>query len=249
MFPQTVRRLFFIHLVLKRGKEIHHRHVRGQLPVWTSSSCSSALLLFLLFTQSQLVVSTGETVMVGSSTLEKENYGQSASVSWCLMLNITAAFTQNIHLVLHTHTDRRSLNVKMADGLAASCVGVFISSHFFVSSKWIPTCTLLSPWIIIIIISYYYYYYLIQSILILSQFSFFMNHHSGDRHVRMLLFGLLNGLGQCLQYKVATTQWQHRVQKAVGLLVEEGEEGKMVELNKKLKEAQRKNDKQYRIYS
>lgn len=39
----------------------------------------------------------------------------------------------------------------------------------------------------------------LPSVVLLSQFSLFMNHHSGDRHVRMLLFGLLYGLGQSLQ--------------------------------------------------
>lgn len=39
----------------------------------------------------------------------------------------------------------------------------------------------------------------LQSVFFLSQFSFFMNHHSGNRHVRMLLFGLLYGLGQRLR--------------------------------------------------
>lgn len=42
----------------------------------------------------------------------------------------------------------------------------------------------------------------------------------------MLLFGLLYGLGQCLQYRRATTEWQHRAQWAVEVEeVEEGEEG------------------------
>lgn len=116
------------------------------------------------------------------------------------------------------------------------------SLFFFVSSKQTPTCTPPSPSIIIIITRYYYYYYLIESILLLSQLSFFMNHHSGDRHVRMLLFGLLNGLGQRLQRPGAATRWQHR---AEGWSVWGGEEGRMVELNEKLKEeAQRtKKDK------
>ncbi len=66
----------------------------------------------------------------------------------------------------------------------------------------------------------------------------------------MLLFGLLNGLGQCLQYQGATTQWQHRAQQAVGE-VEEGEErrgegggeGEMVELNEKLNKKHKEKDK------
>lgn len=60
----------------------------------------------------------------------------------------------------------------------------------------------------------------------------------------MLLFGLLNGLGQCLQYRGATTQWQHRAQQAVGE-VEEGEEGweEMVELNEKLNKKHKEKDK------
>lgn len=64
----------------------------------------------------------------------------------------------------------------------------------------------------------------------------------------MLLFGLLNGLGQCLKYRGATTQWQHRAQQAVdeveeGGGVEEGGEGRMVELNEKLKKKHKENDK------
>lgn len=58
----------------------------------------------------------------------------------------------------------------------------------------------------------------------------------------MLLFGLLNGLGQCLQYRGATTQWQHRAQQAVGD-VEEGEEGWGVRLNEKLNKKHKENDK------
>lgn len=62
----------------------------------------------------------------------------------------------------------------------------------------------------------------------------------------MLLFGLLNGLCQCLQYQRATTQWQHRAQQAVEEVEEveeEGEEGKTVELNEKLNKKHKENDK------
>lgn len=64
-----------------------------------------------------------------------------------------------------------------------------------------------------------------------------MNHHSGDRHVRMLLFGLLNGLGQCLQY--SHTQWQHHTGRVGGA----GRRG-WVELNakKKGKKKQEENE-------
>lgn len=59
----------------------------------------------------------------------------------------------------------------------------------------------------------------------------------------MLLFGLLNGLGQCLQHQGATTQWQHRAQQTVKEVGEEGEEGRMVELNEKLNKKHKENDK------